>query len=96
MLCSYSSLHPISVRPCFRAWRPPWASPWCRWRLRGLKPTVPLELLGCVWGCLCVWFHHFYQVSRLSQYGHTGILGSGRSPLVRPTEQAGVCICVHV
>ena len=31
---------------------------------------------------MCVWFHHFYQVSRLSLYGHTGVLGSGRSPLV--------------
>ena len=35
-------------------------------------------------------FHHFYQVSRLSLYGHTGVLGSRRSPL----EQAiGASLC---
>ena len=35
---------------------------------------------------VCRGFHHFYQVSRLSHtgvllYGHTGVLGSGCSPL---------------
>ena len=38
--------------------------------------------------------HHFYHVSRLSLHGHTGILGSGRSPLVWPTVQTrGVSVC---
>ena len=48
----------------------------------------------CVCVCVCVArvFHHFYQVSRLSVYGHTGVLGSGRSHYSRPTVQArGVC-----
>ena len=31
----------------------------------------------CKGGCC---FHQFYQVPRLSLYGHTGVLGSGRSP----------------
>ena len=35
-----------------------------------------------------------YQTSRLSLYGHTGVLGSGRSPLVRPSVQAtGASLC---
>ena len=39
-------------------------------------------------------FHHFFQVSRLSLYGHTGVLGSHRSPFVRPTVQArGPSLC---
>ena len=38
--------------------------------------------------------HHFYQVSWLSLYGQTGVLGSGSSPLVRPTVQArGASLC---
>ena len=50
-----------------------------------------------VWVCVGVgvWgFHHFYQVSQLSLYGHTGVLGSGRTPLVRPTVPArGASLC---
>ena len=42
----------------------------------------------CVCVCARMGFHHFHQVSRLSLYGHTGVLGSGCSPLVRPTVQA--------
>ena len=51
----------------------------------------------CVCVCVCAGvrgFHHSFQVSRLSLYGHTGVLGSGRSPLVRPTVQArGASLC---
>ena len=40
------------------------------------------------------WFHHFHQVSRLSLYGHIGVLGLGHSPLERPTVQArGASLC---
>ena len=36
----------------------------------------------CVCMCVCSGgFTIFYQVSRLSLYGHTGVLMSGRSPL---------------
>ena len=38
-MCSYRTLHPISVLPCFPAWRPHWASPLCRRRPQGLEPT---------------------------------------------------------
>ena len=35
--------------------------------------------------CVCVWggggFTIFYQVSQLTLYGHTGVLGSDCSPL---------------
>ena len=50
----------------------------CVWAL-----SLSLSLSVCVCVCVCVprGFHHFYQVSRLSLYGHTGVLGSGRSPL---------------
>ena len=48
----------------------------------------------CVCACVCdtgAGFHHFSQVSL---YGHTGVLRSGRSPLVRPTVQArGASLC---
>ena len=37
---------------------------------------------------MCVVSPFFYQVSRLSLHGHTGVLRSGRSPLVRATVQA--------
>ena len=39
-----------------------------------------------MWGCgiVCVWrgggVYHCYRASRLTLYGHTGVLGSGRSP----------------
>ena len=39
--------------------------------------------------CVGGGIHHFYEVSRLSLYGHTGILGSGRSPLLRPMAWGG-------
>ena len=35
-------------------------------------------------------FHHLYQVSRLSLYGHTGVLGSGRPPLA---QARGASLC---
>ena len=38
--------------------------------------------------------HHFYHVSWLSLYGHTGVLGLDRSPLARPMVQArGTSLC---
>ena len=39
-------------------------------------------------------YHHFYQVSRLSLYGHTGVLGSGRSPLVQAFGAGQGCVPV--
>ena len=49
-------------------------------------------LFVCV--CVCMGFRNFYQVSWLSLYGHTGVLRSGCSPLVRPMVQArGVSLC---
>ena len=57
-----------------------------------LTPPPPPRAGVCV--CLSVGVHHFDQVSRLSVCGHTGILGSGRSPSVRPTVQArGASLC---
>ena len=59
-----------------------------------------VSLCVCVYVCVCLrvcvcgggGVHHFYQVSRLSLYGHTGVLWSGRSPLV--CVCACVCVCV--
>ena len=53
----------------------------------------------CVCVCVCagvegVGFHHFYQVSRLSLYGHTGVLGSGRSPLEQAHGAGQGCVPV--
>ena len=49
---------------------------------------IVLKLQGSTFLCACACvcdaqgvFHHFYQVSRLSLYGHTGVRGSGHSPL---------------
>ena len=39
-------------------------------------------------------FHHFYQVSLLSLYGHTGVLRSGRSPLVQAFGTGHGCVPV--
>ena len=56
-------------------------------------------MYACRWVWVWVWvgFHHFHHVHRLSLYGHTGVLGSGHSPLVRPTVQArgarGASLC---
>ena len=37
---------------------------------------------------------HFYQVSRISPYGHSGVLGSGHSHRSRPTVRAqGASLC---
>ena len=49
---------------------------------------------------MCVWeggggYCHFYQVSRISPYGHSGVLGSGHSHRSRPTVRAQG-VCVHV
>ena len=57
------------------------------------RASVPAQHVSmCVGGGGGV--HHFYQVSRLDLYGHTGVLGSGRSPLMRPTVQArGMSLC---
>ena len=45
--------------------------------------------VAVLWGTLCVWggggYCHFYQVSRISLYGHSGVLGLGRSHRSRPT-----------
>ena len=44
--------------------------------------TMFHSLSTCVCVCVCVvGYYHFYQVSRLSLYGHSGVLGSDRSPL---------------
>ena len=45
---------------------------------RGRGPRLSLS---CVCVCQGRGVTIFYQVSRLSLYGHTGVLGSGRSPL---------------
>ena len=55
--------------------------------------TLRLRDLRLAWlsepGILvCVGVHQFYRVSRLSLYGHTGVLGSGRSLSLRPTVKA--------
>ena len=55
---------------------------------------------GCPPVCVCVcvggWvgYCHFYQVSRISPYGHSGVLGLGRSHRSRPTVRAqGASLC---
>ena len=47
----------------------------------------------CVCVCVFVWgITILYQVSRLSLYGHTGVLGSGRSPLVQAFGRGEGCV----
>ena len=49
----------------------------------------------CVCVCVCAGgYCHFYQVSRISPYGHSGVLGLGRSHRSRPTVRAqGASLC---
>ena len=54
----------------------------------------------CVCVCMCVYvcavwgYCHFYQVSRISPYGHSDVLGLGRSHRSRPTVGAqSVSLC---
>ena len=48
----------------------------------------------CVCVCSCVGYCHFYQVSRISPYGHSGVLGSGHSHRSTPTVRAqGASLC---
>ena len=67
-----------------------------------MAPRVPLQLCVCVCVrahvCACIFgqggVSPFLPGLRLSLYGHTGVLGSVRSPLVRPTVQArGASLC---
>ena len=66
-----------------------------------LSPPLPVSCPVCVCVCVCVcvyvcmcvcvcvwWYCHFYQVSRISPYGHSGVLGLGRSHRSRPTVRA--------
>ena len=58
-------------------------------------PCRPLQAWFCV--CVCVWVvvsFIFYQVSRLSLFGHIGVLGSGRSPLVQAFGTGQGCVPV--
>ena len=54
------------------------------------------RIIGCGRACARVGgglgVHHFHQVSRLSLYGHTGVLGSGRSPLVQASSTASATV----
>ena len=51
----------------------------------------------CMYVCIYtqgVGYCHFYQVSRISPYGHSGVLGSGHSHRSRPTVRAqGASLC---
>ena len=57
---------------------------------------TPKTFKSCVRVCVCVCagYCHFYQVSRISPYGHSGVLGSGHSHRSRPTVHAqGASLC---
>ena len=53
-----------------------------------------LRVCVCVCVCVCVGvevgFHHYFQVSRLSLYGHTGVLGSVVAPWLPPGQLHGI------
>ena len=95
--CVYSCV--AVVQPAYLAWHQGGAVCVCvcdaqffqiMLKLRGSTMMRPNHV------CVCVFrgFHQFYQVSRLSLYGHTGVPGSGRPRSVRPTVQArGASLC---
>ena len=63
-----------------------------------LMPTVTVSGMSlCLCLCMCARaqvYYHFYQVSWLSLYGHTGVLRSGRSPLVQAFGTGQGCVPV--
>ena len=99
-------LHPPGWAPtCWRAQHTPFGGgsvPLCPPppAHRGPLTSSSAPQYACMCVCVCVYVSvgccHFYQVSRISPYGHPGVLGSGHSHRSRPTVRAqGASLWYH-